>query len=105
MHFVYIMASKRNGVLYVGSTSHLVQRICQHKLGAVDGFTKKFCLKRLVYVEPAADAKSALKRERQIKEWRRIWKVELFERTNPDWLDLSQRHGFREDSGFRRGGA
>ena len=113
MHFIYMMASKRNGVLYVGSTSHLIQRIRQHKLGTVDGFTRKFCIKRLVYIERVADAKAAFKRERQIKEWKRGWKTELIERANPEWHDLSQRPDFmdlhdadaKEDPGFRRGGA
>jgi len=86
--FVYIMASKRNGTLYIGVTSDLVKRVWQHREGSVSGFTARYGVKRLVYFEPHGDMHSAVTRERQIKEWQRRWKVELIEQTNPRWDDL-----------------
>ncbi len=85
---VYILASARNGTLYVGVTSNLVQRVWQHKEGAADGFTKEHGVKRLVWYEQHEDAESAITREKQIKKWNRAWKVELIERGNPYWNDL-----------------
>ncbi len=85
---VYILASKRNGTLYIGVTSKLVQRVWQHKQGAVDGFTKQYNVNRLVYFEAHDAAESAIVRERQIKKWRRSWKIDLIEENNPDWSDL-----------------
>lgn len=87
--FVYILASKRNGTLYIGVTSNLPQRIWQHQIGAADGFTQRYGVKTLVYFEPHDRAESAITREKQIKEWKRAWKIRLIEQTNPDWLDLS----------------
>nr|WP_279308206.1 GIY-YIG nuclease family protein [Niveispirillum sp. BGYR6] len=87
-YHVYIMASDRNGTLYVGITSDLARRVYEHRQGAMAGFTKRYGVKRLVYMEPFDDVEHALRRERQIKKWNRNWKLELIEKTNPQWLDL-----------------
>ena len=85
---VYILASKRNGTLYTGVTSDLYDRIAQHKHGLLDGFTKKYGVTRLVYYEMHDDMPAAIRREKQIKEWKRAWKIRLIEQTNPEWIDL-----------------
>ena len=85
---VYILASKRNGTLYVGVTSNLVQRIWQHKNDYVEGFTKRYGLHTLVWFEAHESMESAIAREKAIKEWKRVWKVELIEKGNPPWRDL-----------------
>jgi putative endonuclease len=85
---VYILASAYNGTLYVGVTSALTQRIWQHRKGMVDGFTKRYDVKWLVYCEPHATMESAIQREKQLKHWNRAWKIRLIERDNPDWRDL-----------------
>ncbi len=85
---VYIVASRRNGTLYIGVTSDLVARIWQHKTQAVAGFTAKYGCDRLVYFEMLSSAEAAITREKQMKEWRRAWKIALIEKANPDWLDL-----------------
>ncbi|HQR12749.1 MAG TPA: GIY-YIG nuclease family protein [Casimicrobiaceae bacterium] len=85
---VYILASARNGTLYVGVTSNLIQRVWQHKEGFVDGFTKKYGVKQLVWYEQHDVAESAICREKQIKKWNREWKVQLVEAQNPYWNDL-----------------
>jgi len=86
--FVYLLASKRNGTLYVGVTSDLPKRIYEHKQGVADGFTKKYAVKILVYFEAHDGAEAAITREKQIKEWKRQWKLELIEGFNPDWQDM-----------------
>ncbi len=86
--FVYIMASRRNGTLYVGVTSDLVQRVWHHKEGVVEGFTSKYAVKMLVYFEPHETAESAITREKQLKKWARAWKIRLIEEVNPGWRDL-----------------
>lgn len=86
---VYILASQRNGTLYTGVTGNLAGRVHQHKSGTFGGFTKKYGVDRLVYVEPYSDVHEALAREKAIKKWRRAWKLQLIERDNPDWRDLS----------------
>lgn len=86
--YVYILASKRNGTLYVGVTSNLVQRIYQHKQGLVKGFTDKYKVHHLVYYEVHREAESALTREKQLKKWKRSWKIRLIEEANPYWRDL-----------------
>jgi len=86
--YVYILASKRNGTLYTGVTSNLVQRIYQHKQELVEGFTKKYEVKTLVYYEAHDNAESAIVREKRIKKWRRMWKLRLVEKMNPLWKDL-----------------
>jgi len=86
--YVYILASKRNGTLYVGVTSDLVKRVWEHKQSFIEGFTKKYNVKALVYFESHENAESAFVREKQIKKWRRAWKINLIERKNPCWKDL-----------------
>ena len=85
---VYILASQRNGTLYIGVTSHLVRRIWQHKEKLVDGFTQKYAIHSLVYYEMCENAEAAIIREKQLKHWKRQWKIDLIERNNPDWRDL-----------------
>ena len=86
--YVYILASKRNGTLYTGVTSDLIQRVWQHKHHMVEGFTKKYRVKKLVYYEVHDNAESAMTREKRIKKWRRKWKLRLIEEKNPQWTDL-----------------
>jgi putative endonuclease len=85
---VYILASKRNGTLYVGVTSDLARRVWQHRSDAAAGFTQKYGVHTLVYAEFHATMPDAILREKQIKKWRRKWKLELIERDNPEWRDL-----------------
>ncbi len=85
---VYILASRRNGTLYTGGTSNLVQRIWQHKKDVVEGFTKKYGVHTLVWFEPHETMDSAIGREKAIKESQRAWKLKLIESTNPQWRDL-----------------
>ena len=85
---VYILASKRNGTLYIGVTSDLVKRIWQHKNKVVSGFTEVHQANRLVYFEQLDDIYAALTREKQLKTWNRAWKIKLIEKTNPNWNDL-----------------
>jgi len=85
---VYILASKRNGTLYIGVTSDLVKRVWEHKQDAVDGFTKKYGVHLLVWFEAHQEMASAIAREKALKEWKRTWKLELIERSNPAWKDL-----------------
>ena len=85
---VYILASSRNGTLYVGVTSNLQKRSWEHKNDLVEGFTKQYGIHLLVYYELHANMVSAITREKQIKKWNRAWKLELIEKQNPDWNDL-----------------
>ncbi len=85
---VYILASKRNGTLYIGVTSDLYARIPQHQNHAIEGFTKKYNVINLVYYELYTEMTDAIRREKQLKEWKRIWKTELIEKMNPEWKDL-----------------
>ena len=85
---VYILASRRNGTLYVGVTSDLASRIWQHRSKIVDGFARDYDVHRLVYAEYHETMADAILREKRIKKWRRAWKLELIERENPRWLDL-----------------
>ena len=85
---VYLLASRRNGTLYSGVTSNLVQRVWQHRNHLVDGFTKKYGVHTLVWFEVHETMPSAIEREKSIKEWRRTWKIELIESVNPQWRDL-----------------
>jgi putative endonuclease len=87
--FVYILASRRNGTLYVGMTDNLGQRVWQHKTRAIPGFTRKYRINLLVWFETHESRESAFLRERQIKKWNRAWKLALIERTNPQWRDLT----------------
>jgi putative endonuclease len=85
--FVYIMASRRNGTLYVGVTNDLVRRAAEHRNGAVPGFTKRYAVHRLVYFEAHDAIESAIIREKRLKRWRREWKRGLIEQRNPGWRD------------------
>lgn len=85
---VYLLASKRNGTLYVGVTSDLVKRVWEHKNHVVDGFTKQYGVGQLVWYEVHETMESAIQREKAIKEWQRAWKLKLIEKFNPDWKDL-----------------
>jgi len=86
--FVYILANKRNGTLYIGVTSDLPKRIYQHRSGSVRGFSSRYNVKRLVYFETFDEITSAISREKALKKWRRAWKLRLIEEKNPDWRDL-----------------
>jgi putative endonuclease len=85
---VYILASKRNGTLYVGVTSDLMRRIWEHKNGLIEGFTRRYGVHRLVYFQHHEIMESAIKKEKQLKRWLRAWKIALIERSNPEWRDL-----------------
>ena len=86
--YVYIMASQRNGTLYIGVTSDLPGRVWQHKEGVTDGFTKKYGCKTLVWYGVFDRIDDAIRREKQMKEWQRAWKLRVIEEVNPDWDDL-----------------
>jgi putative endonuclease len=88
LYYVYILASQRNGTLYIGVTSDLVRRVYEHRTDAVDGFTKKYGVHRLVYFESTEDVRVAIQREQTMKKWNRKWKLALIEKDNPDWNDL-----------------
>ncbi|MBV6341873.1 GIY-YIG nuclease family protein [Candidatus Magnetobacterium casensis] len=87
-YFVYILASKKNGTLYIGVTSDLIKRVYEHKNDLTDGFTKKYGVHKLVYYETAEDINSMIAREKQLKRWKRDWKIQLIESVNPMWDDL-----------------
>lgn len=86
--WVYILASRIGGTLYIGVTSQLLGRVWQHREGVVAGFTRRYGVHRLVWFEEHGTAEFAIRREKQLKEWRRAWKIRLIEETNPDWDDL-----------------
>ncbi|HEX5779000.1 MAG TPA: GIY-YIG nuclease family protein [Xanthobacteraceae bacterium] len=87
-YWFYIMASGPSGTLYAGMTNDLVRRVCEHREGLVDGFTKQYDVKLLVYFEQHATAQAAIQREKNVKHWSRKWKVELIQKMNPEWRDL-----------------
>jgi len=89
-YWVYILASQRNGTLYIGITNNLVKikRVWEHKNKRVDGFTKKYEVHHLVYYEIHENPESAIIREKQIKKWNRLWKIRIIEEINPEWKDL-----------------
>jgi putative endonuclease len=89
--FVYILASKRNGTLYVGMTDDLTKRVWQHRSDVIAGFTKRYGVKMLVWHETHDSRESAFMRERQMKKWNRAWKIELIEEANRQWRDLSEK--------------
>ena len=91
---VYILASRRNGTLYIGVTSKLLQRIAQHRDGTLGGFTKHHGVKMLVWFEPHEDIEEAILREKRLKKWNRAWKLRLIEESNPEWRDLAEDYGF-----------
>ncbi|MCB9782123.1 MAG: GIY-YIG nuclease family protein [Candidatus Omnitrophica bacterium] len=86
--FVYILSSRKHGTLYIGVTSSLAKRVWQHKTKQVEGFTQKYGVDQLVYFEVHEDPLGAITREKQLKKWKRAWKIRLIEETNPDWRDL-----------------
>jgi putative endonuclease len=86
-YYVYILASRRRGTLYLGVTNDLVRRVYEHKHKAAPGFTSRYGVDRLVWFECYDDPVSAIEREKDIKKWRRDWKIRLIEESNPDWLD------------------
>jgi putative endonuclease len=87
-YYVYILASKRNGTLYIGVTSDLAKRCYEHKHGMVEGFSKRYQVHALVYYEVHNDVNEAIKREKQMKKWNRSWKIRSIEEKNPQWRDL-----------------
>jgi putative endonuclease len=89
--FVYILASRRNGTLYVGMTDDLTRRVWQHRNDLIPGFTKRYGVKTLVWYEPHESRQSAFMREHRLKKWNRAWKLALIEKDNPGWQDLWQR--------------
>ena len=89
-YYVYILASQRNGTLYVGVINDLARRMGEHKSKATAGFTREYGVDRLVYFEVYASIVEARETERRLKRWRRDWKIELIEKSNPSWRDLSQ---------------
>jgi len=86
--YVYIMASRKNGALYIGVTTNLEDRVYKHKKGIYGGFTKKYKVTKLVYYEVYGDIEEAILREKQLKKWKREWKIKLIENDNPGWKDL-----------------
>ncbi|MBN8707083.1 MAG: GIY-YIG nuclease family protein [Bacteroidetes bacterium] len=88
-YFVYMLANQKNGTLYVGVTNNLQKRIQEHKNEIFDGFTKKYHIHSLVWFDTTSDIESAILKEKQLKNWQREWKIELIEKENPEWKDLS----------------
>lgn len=89
---VYIMASKRNGTIYIGVTSDLIRRVYEHKNNIIKGFTKKYAVHMFVYAEEHDTMEHAIHREKCIKEWNRMWKLELIEKHNPEWKDIYEEY-------------
>lgn len=87
-YYIYILASRRNGTLYIGVTSNLKKRVYEHKNNLIEGFTKKYSVHKLVYFEMFLNINDAITREKQLKKWERKWKLELIEKENKDWKDL-----------------
>lgn len=87
--YIYILTNRKRGTLYIGVTNNIDRRIGEHRSGLIPGFTQKYNLKRLVYVEHFAEPQDALRREKQLKNWHRDWKIALIEQTNPEWNDLA----------------
>jgi putative endonuclease len=86
--FVYILASKKNGTIYIGITNNLIRRIYEHKNNVIEGFTKRYKVYNLVYFETFYDSYNAILREKRLKKWNRSWKIKLIEKENPEWNDL-----------------
>ncbi len=86
--YVYILSNQKSGALYIGVTTDLIKRIYEHKEGITKGFASRYNIKRLVYYEIFEDVRMAIEREKELKKWRREWKIALFEKSNPDWRDL-----------------
>ncbi|PWU22651.1 hypothetical protein C5B42_05425 [Candidatus Cerribacteria bacterium 'Amazon FNV 2010 28 9'] len=87
-YFVYILASKKHGTLYIGVTNNLYRRVWEHKQGLVEGFTKQYKVNQLVWFDQTNDIGEAIQREKQIKVWKRAWKIRIIEELNPTWKDL-----------------
>ena len=87
-YYVYILANKKNGTLYIVITSNLIKRTWEHKNNIIVGFTKKYSINHLVYYEQFDSPETAIEREKQLKNWRRRWKINQIEKENPDWIDL-----------------
>lgn len=87
-YYVYILASKIGGTLYIGVTNDLIRRVAEHKLQLIESFTKEYGVVKLVYFEQFDDPENAIKREKRLKKWMRDWKIALIEKDNPDWNDL-----------------
>ncbi len=87
-YYVYILASKKNGTLYIGVTNNLIKRVYEHKNNLINGFTKKYRISHLVYYEIFNDIYEAITREKRLKKWKRQWKIELISKFNPEWRDL-----------------
>ena len=87
-YYVYILANRKNGTLYIGVTNNLLKRVHQHKTNAVKGFTERYAVHRLVYYEHYGDIRDAINREKRMKRWKRQWKINLIEKDNPEWRDL-----------------
>ena len=90
LFYIYILTNKRHGTLYIGITSNLERRIFEHKNSQIDGFTKKYDLKMLVYFDESDDIAAAIQKEKQMKKWNRSWKIALIEKHNPQWVDLAK---------------
>jgi putative endonuclease len=88
VYYVYLMANRKHGTLYVGVTNNLIRRAHQHRTNVVRGFTSRYHVHLLVWFECHEDALTAIAREKEIKKWRREWKIDLIEQTNPEWVDL-----------------
>jgi putative endonuclease len=88
MFYVYLLASRPYGTLYIGKTSDLLRRVWEHKVKAVPGFATKYGVDRLVWFEPHETLEAVFRRERQMKSWKRDWKIRLIEKDNPHWVDL-----------------
>ena len=93
-YYVYIITNKPRGTLYIGITNDIIRRMQEHKNKMVEGFSKKYSLDKLMYYESYADVKEAIGREKMLKEWKRVWKIELIEQNNPNWEDLIEKDIF-----------
>jgi putative endonuclease len=87
-YYVYLLASQKNGTLYAGVTSDLVRRVHDHRNGLVEGFSKRHQVHHLVWFDSTDSVEAAIQREKQVKNWKREWKVQMIQKANPDWLDL-----------------
>lgn len=96
-YYVYILASKKNGTLYIGVTNDLLRRVYEHKKKIFKGFSAKYDIDKLIYFEETDDISAAINREKQLKRWKRDWKIELFIESNPEWEDRYYFHGGTDD--------
>ncbi len=96
-YYVYILASMKDGTLYIGVTNNLIRRAIEHKRGTIEGFTKKYFVNKLIYYEQTNDIRIAIQREKQLKKWNRKWKIALIEKANPEWKDLFYEIGGTEE--------